>query len=211
MLSIFLFIFAIIAGILGLVFFIIGLTQKHKQKIITGSVILGLALILFFFSLSQLMHAYFNFIGKMMEKSKQNEYRHNEREFANEDFLLTDADFPDTIFDADSTVFLFHSLKEFQTKKGPDLIAIYRQEGFAICSIIDASLYNDKQLNIVISDDCSFKRPEIAEVYNENDILTNSSSFVQYRSLENRETEIQYILRKDLNKEESHYIVLKYE
>ena len=202
------FIFSILTGITALIFLILGLINHSREKTIGGGIALVLALILFFYSITRFFEFYFDFLGSLREKSFEHRY---ESYHDNDEIMVTDKDFTDTIYDANGSAFIYEGVEEINTTSGPLIVAIYLPVNFNLCYIEEISLKNDRQLNIMFNNDCSESYPGIAEIYTENDIITNNSSFVQFQPNENGDTEVQYILRKDLNKDESHYLVLKYE
>ena len=208
MFSFFLFIVSILIGILALVFLILGLINNKKQYIIGGGVGLAFSAILFFFTLFSVIESYFNFVGNVMEESYQREQC---RENIEEDFVLLDSDFADTLYDANDSIFILHGLEEVQTSKGPKTLAFYKPASFGLCILKEVSLKNDKQVNIVLSQSCSETYPNFLEVFNEKNTLINSSSFVQIQPTENGDNEIQYILRKELDRDNAYYIILKYD
>ncbi|PLW92639.1 MAG: hypothetical protein C0592_09775 [Marinilabiliales bacterium] len=210
MITILIFILSILTGIAGLVFLILGLAYNKRQRIIGGGVTIALALILFFYSLSQFLGVYFKFVGQVMEKSIQQEQR--DRRFnQNEEYIVSESDFSDTIYDSNDDIFILNGLEEVQTSDGYDIIAIYKPEEFKNCIPEEISLENSKQFNFLLSGNCINERPDELEIYNESDIETNSSAFVQIQPYNDGRSEAQYILRKEYCKDESHYILLKYE
>lgn len=208
MFSFFLFIVSILIGILALVFLILGLVNNKKQYIIGGGVGLVFSAILFFVTLFSVMESYFKFVGNVMEVS------HEKRQYQDEhidNFDLNDIDFADTLYDANDSIFILHGLEEVQTSKGTKVLAFYKPASFGLCTFKEVSLKNDKQVNIVLSQSCSKTYPDFLEVYNENNTSINSSSFVQIQPTKNDDNEIQYVLRKELDRDNAYYIILKYD
>lgn len=208
MLTVIILILSIPIGITGLVFLVLGLTYNDRQKITGGGVAIAIALIFFFFSIFQFFEAYFRFLGKIMEKSYKENY---ERSYNYDENYVSEADFCDTIYDETNSIYLLNGLEEIQTYEGSDVLAIYLPAGFEQCTPESITLSNEMQVNILMTETCAKMHPDKLEVYDENDLLTNNSVFVQTEPQEDGRLEVQYILRKKYDKDESYYILLKYE
>lgn len=197
---------SLLAGITALIFFILGLINNKKQQVISGAIVMGLSLILFFFTLFQVMESYFKFIGHVMVESNMREQNRYE-----DDFASNNMNFADTLRDDNDSIYILLGIETISTNQGATQIAFYEPTNFDLCLGPEIFSDDEKQISIILSQTCTEIHADKIEVYNSSDVLINSSAFVQIQPFENGESEIQYVLRKPLNGNEASYIIFKYE
>ncbi|MBN2730691.1 MAG: hypothetical protein JXR53_15810 [Bacteroidales bacterium] len=197
---------SLLAGITALIFFILGLINNKKQQVISGAIVMGLSLILFFFTLFNVMESYFRFIGHTMVESNIREQSRYE-----DDFASNNMNFADTLRDDNDSTYILLGIETISTNQGATQIAFYEPTSLTLCLGPEIFSDDEKQISIILSQTCAEIHADKIEVYNSSDVLINSSVFVQIQPFENGESEIQYILRKPLNGNEANYIIFKYE
>ena len=108
-------------------------------------------------------------------------------------------------------MFILYGVEDIEIDKRFFPIAFYIPPSFQSCNIENISLYNNRQLNIEINNECLNNSPKIADLYDKNNHSVNNSSFVQTQAIQNGGYQLQYIFRKPVNEKNAHYIILKYE